>query len=70
MKDDYLKILEYTTNCKKFIEDILGLEVKPFHEEWIEMMHAEEEHVDWIETQLSLIEKMGLQNYIQSQASD
>lgn len=37
MKDDYLKILEYTTNCKKFIEDILGLEVKPFHEEWIEM---------------------------------
>jgi phage terminase large subunit-like protein len=37
MKDDYLKFLEYTTNCKKFIEDILGLVVKPFHEEWINM---------------------------------
>lgn len=32
-----------------------------------DILENEEEHVDWIETQLELIEKVGLQNYIQSQ---
>jgi bacterioferritin len=34
-----------------------------------EILDSEEEHVDWIETNLGLIDKMGIQNYIQSQAS-
>ena len=32
-----------------------------------DILDSEEEHVDWLETQLSLIDKTGLENYIQSQ---
>jgi len=31
-----------------------------------DILASEEDHVDWLETQLSLIEKVGLQNYLQS----
>lgn len=31
------------------------------------ILSSEEEHVDWLETQLGLIEKVGLENYMQSQ---
>jgi bacterioferritin len=31
-----------------------------------EILNSEEEHIDWLEAQLTLIEKVGLENYQQS----
>jgi bacterioferritin len=31
------------------------------------ILDSEEEHVDWLETQLNLIKNVGLENYLQSQ---
>lgn len=34
------------------------------------ILESEEEHIDWLETQLSLIDRIGIQNYCQSHMSE
>jgi bacterioferritin len=36
----------------------------------IQILAEEEHHIDWLETELDLISKIGLQNYIQSQIKE
>ncbi len=52
---------EAIVHCES-VRDFVSREI------FVDILENEEEHVDWLETQLGLIEKMGLQNYIQSQA--
>jgi bacterioferritin len=49
--------IEYAENIKDYVSRDL----------FNSILDDEEEHVDWLETQLGLIEKIGLENYLQTQ---
>ncbi|HVK99425.1 MAG TPA: bacterioferritin [Dongiaceae bacterium] len=48
--------------CEK-IQDFMSRELM------VKILDSEEEHIDWLETQLNLIDQVGLQNYLQSKMS-
>ena len=53
---------EAITYCEK-VRDFVSREL------FEEILQSEEEHIDWLETQLELIEKIGQQNWLQSQTA-
>ena len=56
---DLKDAIEHCEGCRDYVSrDLLS-----------DILDSEEEHVDWLETQLSLLDKMGLQNYVQLQSS-
>ena len=57
-----IPLLREAIDCCESIADYVSREL------FEDILESEEEHVDWLETQLALIDKMGLQNYLQSQA--
>ena len=49
--------IEYCESCRDYVSrDLLD-----------RILDSEEEHVDWLETQLDLIDRVGIENYQQSQ---
>jgi len=53
---DLKEAIEYSESVGDFVSRNL----------FASILDAEEEHVDWLETQLSLIDKVGMENYQQS----
>ena len=53
-------LLEAIAACER-VRDFASREVLT------EILEGEEKHIDWIETQMALIEKVGLANYLQRQ---
>lgn len=57
---DLRSAIEYAESVQDYVSrDLLG-----------KVLDGQEEHVDWLETQLQLISKLGIENYNQSQMHD
>ncbi len=58
---DAMRVLREAVNHCEQQKDFVSREL------FEQILEGEEEHVDWLETQLELVEKVGLENYLQSQ---
>jgi bacterioferritin len=54
---DLREAIEYCESCRDYVSRDL----------FDSILDSEEEHVDWLETQLDLIKRVGIENYQQSQ---
>ncbi len=57
-----MPLLRDAIACCENVSDYVSRQV------FVAILESEEEHVDWLETNLDLIGKMGLENYVQSQS--
>ena len=58
-RDSHEDLVAAVGHCEK-VADYVSRDL------FVAIMESEEEHIDWLETQLALIERVGLQNFLQS----
>lgn len=56
--------IPHLKNCIRLAEQELDYVSRDL---FLQILASEEEHVDWLETQIGLVKQVGIQNYIQSQ---
>jgi bacterioferritin len=70
LKSDYALELEALPRLQQGIELCRELGDNNSRHLLEDILHEEEDHVDWIEAQLGLIEQVGLQNYLTQQIKE
>lgn len=63
LEKDALPVLKEGIAYCESVQDYVSRELM------VSILESEEEHIDWLETQLDLIGKIGLQNYLQAKMS-